>query len=62
MALALNPQIQILLRAPDEVKVALEATFVTTAVESDSRKDLHNRRILAVVSHKDDWNLTEEGT
>lgn len=55
MALALNLQIQNLLRSPDEVKVALE---VTTA-EADLRRD---RRILAVISHKDDWDLTEEGT
>jgi inositol polyphosphate 5-phosphatase INPP5B/F len=61
MALALNPPIQNLLRSPDEVKVALETTFVTT-IDSDSRRDLQNRRILAVVSHKDDWDLTEEGT
>jgi len=59
--MALNPQIQNLLRSPDEVKVVLEATFVTTT-EADSRRDLRNRRILAVVSHKDDWDLTEEGT
>ncbi|KAF8816327.1 DNase I-like protein [Phlegmacium glaucopus] len=59
--MALNSQIQNLLKSPDEVKVVLEATFVTTA-ESDSRRDLQDRRILAVVSHKDDWNLTEEGT
>ena len=60
--MALNPQIQILLRSPDEVKIVLEATFVTAAGESDSRRDPQNRRILAVVSHKDDWDLTEEGT
>ena len=58
--MALNSQIQNLLRSPDEVKGVLEATFVTTA-GSDSRKDLQNRCVLAVVSHKDDWNLTEEG-
>ena len=62
MALALNPPIQNLLRSPDEVKVTLETTFVTT-IDSDSPRDLQqNRRILAVVSHIDEWNLTEEGT
>ena len=59
MALALN--LPSLLRFPDEVKVVLEATFVTTAVESESRRDLQNKRILAIVSHKDEWDLTEEG-
>ena len=58
MALALN--LPSLLKFPDDVKVVLEATFVTT-VESESRRDLQNRRILAVVSHKDEWDLTEEG-
>ena len=58
MALAMNSPS--LLRAPDDVKVVLEATFVTT-VESESRKDIQNRRILAIVSHKDEWDLTEEG-
>lgn len=58
--MALN-QIQSLLKSPDEVKVVLEATFVITP-ESDSQRDLQNRRILAVLSHKDDWDLTEEGT
>ena len=58
MASALN--LTSLLRSPDDVKVVLEATFVTTA-ESGSRRDLQNRRILAIVSHKDEWDLTEEG-
>jgi phosphatidylinositol-bisphosphatase len=57
MALALN--LPSLLRFPDDVKVVLEA-FVTT-VESESRRDLQNKRILAIVSHKDEWDLTEEG-
>jgi inositol polyphosphate 5-phosphatase INPP5B/F len=57
MALALN--LPSLLKFPDDVKVVLEATFVTT-VESESRI-LQNRRILAIVSHKDEWDLTEEG-
>ena len=58
MALALN--LASLVRSPDDVKVVLEATFVTTA-ESESKRDLQNRRILAIVSHKDEWDLTEEG-
>jgi hypothetical protein len=58
MALALN--LPNLFKFPDDVKVVLEATFVTT-VESESRRDLQNRRILAIVSHKDEWDLTEEG-
>lgn len=58
MALALN--LQSLSKFPDDVKVVLEATFVTT-VQSESRRDVQNRRILAVVSHKDEWDLTEEG-
>jgi phosphatidylinositol-bisphosphatase len=48
------------LRFPDDIKVVLEATFVRT-VESESRRDLQNKRILAIVSHKDEWDLTEEG-
>lgn len=59
--MALNSQIQNLLRSPDEIKVILEATFVP-AIESDSPRNLQSRRILAIVSHKDDWDLTEEGT
>lgn len=47
-----------LLRSPDEAKVVLEATLVTA---SETSQDLQNRRVLAVVSHKDDWDLTEEG-
>lgn len=61
MASAPDSQIQTLLRSPDEVKAVLEVTLSTIA-ESDPRRDLQNRRILAVVSHKDDWDLTEEGT
>jgi len=47
-----------LLRFPDEAKVVLEATLITT---SETNQDLQSRRVLAVVSHKDDWDLTEEG-
>ena len=59
MASALNPP-DLLVRGPYVVKVVLDATFVTT-VESESRRDPQNRRILAIVSHKDEWDLTEEG-
>lgn len=59
MASALNSP-SLLIRSPDDVKVVLEATFVTTP-DSESRRDLQNRRILAIVSHKDEWDLTEEG-
>jgi phosphatidylinositol-bisphosphatase len=47
-----------LLRSPDEAKVVLEATLFTA---SETSQDLQNRRVLAVISHKDDWDLTEEG-
>ena len=49
--------LQDLLRLPDEAKVVLEAAVVTTS----ENQDPHNRRILAIVSHKEDWDLTEEG-
>ncbi|KIM41337.1 hypothetical protein M413DRAFT_146739 [Hebeloma cylindrosporum] len=48
-----------LLRSPDVAKVVLEATLVTA---SETSQDLQNRRVLAVISHKDDWDLTEEGS
>ncbi|KAF9484055.1 DNase I-like protein [Pholiota conissans] len=47
---------QDIIRSPDEVKVVLDAALVTENLE-----DTQNRRVLAVVSHKDDWDLTEEG-
>lgn len=58
------------LRASEEVKVVLETVSVPTssatattggASEDQGAQDLHHRRILAVVSHKDDWKDTEEG-
>ncbi|KDR77003.1 hypothetical protein GALMADRAFT_246188 [Galerina marginata CBS 339.88] len=52
-------QLQDFLKPPDEAKVVLEATLVTS---SESNQDVQNRRVLAVVSHKDDWDLTEEGS
>ncbi|EAU84020.2 hypothetical protein CC1G_11458 [Coprinopsis cinerea okayama7 len=53
-----------LLRSTDEVKVVLEAIFIPGSAASqvpDARQDAQNKRILAVISHKDDWDLTEEG-
>ncbi|KAF8152980.1 DNase I-like protein [Crassisporium funariophilum] len=67
--MATHALIQNILRSPDDVKVVLEATLVDTATTRDNintphdpRRDLQNRRVLAVVSHKDDWDLTEEGS
>lgn len=51
-------QVQNLLRSTDAVKVVLDVTLVTN---SESAQDVQNRRVLAVISHKDDWNLSEEG-
>ncbi|PPQ69978.1 hypothetical protein CVT25_001530 [Psilocybe cyanescens] len=56
--MAVLNQVQNLLRSTDQVKVVLDATLVTT---SESAQDAQSRRVLAVISHKDDWNLTEEG-
>jgi phosphatidylinositol-bisphosphatase len=66
--------IRTLLRSSEEVKVALEtvsvpssnaATANTTVsnlhLESYGPQDLQHRRILAVVSHRDDWKDSEEG-
>lgn len=62
--------VRALLRASEEVKVVLETVSVpsssTTATtgetsEEHGAQDLHNRRVLVVVSHKDDWKDTEEG-
>ncbi|KAF9552113.1 DNase I-like protein [Agrocybe pediades] len=56
-------QLRDLLRPPDDVKFVLEATLVTSSESSNSNptQDTRNRRLLAAVAHKDDWNLTEEG-
>ncbi|KAF9045408.1 DNase I-like protein [Panaeolus papilionaceus] len=55
-----------LLRSSDELKAVLEATYVVpgagTAETQDARNSIKNRRVLAVVSHKDEWDMTEEGS
>ena len=61
--------VQNLLRSPDEVKAVLEATLVNnldsssspSSTATPSTKDTQNKRVLAVVSHRDDWDLSEEG-
>jgi len=58
--------VQDLLKSPDEVKAILEVTqFLASTTNDepapDARRDAHNRRVLAIISHKDDWDLTEEG-
>ncbi|KAJ2922908.1 hypothetical protein H1R20_g14166, partial [Candolleomyces eurysporus] len=54
-----------LLRSSDEVKAVLEATVIPNSNGSEPPLALpevaEDRRILAVVSHKDDWDLVEEG-
>lgn len=56
--MAAIPQIQNLLRSTEEVKGVLETTLITS---TESTQDAQNKRVLAVISHKDDWDLTEEG-
>ncbi|KAH9474443.1 Inositol polyphosphate 5-phosphatase OCRL [Psilocybe cubensis] len=51
-------QLQILLRSTDEVKAILDVSLIT---DSESAQDAQSKRVLAVISHKDDWNLSEEG-
>ena len=52
-----------LLRSTDEVKAVLEATLIPSSSNSEpeGHEAAGNRRILAVISHKDDWDLIEEG-
>ncbi|TFK29490.1 DNase I-like protein [Coprinopsis marcescibilis] len=58
-------QVRDILRSTDEVKVVLEAVFIPSSAPNastpDPRLDGQNKRILAVISHKDDWDLSEEG-
>lgn len=54
-----DESVRSLLRSSEELKVTLEAAFVPNP--EDFRDTFQNRRILAVVTHRDDWNLTEEG-
>lgn len=59
-----------ILRPSDEVKVVLEAVLAQTSSGTnlhapgvhDPRQNVQNRCVLAVISHKDDWDLTEEGS
>ncbi|KAF9460415.1 Endonuclease/exonuclease/phosphatase [Collybia nuda] len=69
--MAVEEAIQALLRSSEEVKVVLEtvnispSTTTTTtgkALELRDPPDLHHRRVLAVVSHRDDWKGSEEGS
>jgi phosphatidylinositol-bisphosphatase len=50
-----------LLRSTDEVKAVLEATLIPNPSDAEPDEDAGNKRILAVISHKDDWDLIEEG-
>ena len=58
-----------ILRPSDEVKVVLEAALAQPSSGTnlhapgvhDPRHNVQNRCVLAVISHKDDWDLTEEG-
>lgn len=59
MSWVLNQRSLLKLADSDYIKVVLDATFV----ETGSGRDLlwQNKRILVVISHKDEWDLTEEG-
>ena len=54
-----------LLRSSDEVKAILEATVIPNSNGSEPPRAppevAEDRRILAVIAHKDDWDLVEEG-
>ncbi|KAJ3544105.1 hypothetical protein NMY22_g2904 [Coprinellus aureogranulatus] len=52
-----------ILRSTDEVRAVLEVTVIPSSSDSEPGldEDAGNRRILAVISHKDDWDLIEEG-
>jgi hypothetical protein len=54
-----------LLRYPDQVRTVLEVTQITNESTAQYSQGGHaksrNRRVLAVISHKDDWSPTEEG-
>ncbi|KAH6910664.1 Endonuclease/exonuclease/phosphatase [Coprinopsis sp. MPI-PUGE-AT-0042] len=57
-------RIQPFLRSTDELRVVLEASWVPPSTSPSGRRideGPKHRRVLAVVSHKDDWDLTEEG-
>lgn len=56
-----------LLRSSEELKTVLETQSVSqvdpvsSASTTGRLEDDGNKRILAVVSHQDDWNVSEEG-
>ncbi|KAH6908708.1 Endonuclease/exonuclease/phosphatase [Coprinopsis sp. MPI-PUGE-AT-0042] len=57
-------RIQPFLRSMEELRVVLEASWVPPSASPSGRgidEGPKHRRVLAVVSHKDDWDLTEEG-
>lgn len=51
------------LRSTETLLAAVDALAVlgASAGSAEAPDNWHNRRVLAVVSHKDDWALTEEG-
>lgn len=61
MSWALNQSSLLKLQDPDYVKVVLDATFITSETRRDLSLQWQNRRILVIISHKDEWDLTEEG-
>jgi len=50
-----------LLRSQDEAKAVLEVVLITRDDDASPSTDTRNRRVLGIVSHKEDWDLTEEG-
>ena len=50
-----------LLIYPDQVNEVLEASQITDGTTGQCPPPAPLRRVLAVISHKDDWNPTEEG-
>ncbi|PBK73998.1 DNase I-like protein [Armillaria solidipes] len=56
----LATSLQLLLHSSDDVKFTLEASPATTGGDGDATT-LQSKRVLAVVSHKDELNTLEEG-
>ncbi|RDB17258.1 Inositol polyphosphate 5-phosphatase OCRL-1 [Hypsizygus marmoreus] len=66
--------VRALLRSSEELKAVLDTllvesydvdsttTFKSTQLPSDGKPEAQNTRILAVISHKDNWSLLEEGS
>jgi hypothetical protein len=50
-----------IIRSSDELKTVLEATLISGDSEPAPSEAAESKRILAVVAHKDDWDLIEEG-